>query len=141
MKRTCAVLLAALAVLLAFDLLRGAAANSAGWAGEFNDKKFLNGRAVFQLSIIQEGTKVSVDFDAVYNDGHGCAPLAYGPAKVIDKNTLAFTFDDNLQNAGSGTITRAGDDVIMSIKATRVANRECLVFYGQNMRLKRAGKK
>ncbi len=55
-------------------------AKEAGWTGNYTDKKFLNGQAVFQLNIVQEGSAISVDFDAVYNDGHGCAPQASGPS-------------------------------------------------------------
>jgi hypothetical protein len=59
------------------------------WAGQYTDKKFLGGRAVFQLSIEQSGSAMQVSFDAVYNDGHGAAPEADGPAKVSG-NTLTF---------------------------------------------------
>jgi hypothetical protein len=90
-------------------------AESANWAGNYTDKEFLKGQAVFQLNIIHEGGQISVDLDAVYNDGHGCAPQASAPAKVIDRNRLKFTFTDSSKNAGTGTIMRAGDDVIISI--------------------------
>ena len=114
------------------------AAKDSNWTGNYTDKKYLNGQAVFQLNILQEGETISVDFDAVYNDGHGCAPQGSGPAKAVDKNTLKFTFTDSSNNAGSGTIKRAGDGVILSIKATRVADPRCVVFYGENIRLKPA---
>ena len=116
------------------------AADSPSWAGEYADKKFLNGRAVFQLSIEQSGSAMQVTFDAVYADGHGAAPEGQGSAKVSG-NTLQFTFKDSFGNAGSGTITRAGEDIIVSIKPSHVADARCLAFYGQNMRLKRVGKK
>jgi hypothetical protein len=44
------------------------------WVGEYADKKFLNGQAVFQMSIEQSGTAIQVSFDAAYNDAHGAAP-------------------------------------------------------------------
>ena len=110
-------------------------AKDGAWTGNYTDKKFLHGKAVFQLSILQEGDLISVDFDAVYNDGHGCAPQGNGPAKVAGKDTLSFTFTDTAGNAGTGTIKRAGNDVIISVHAMRVANRSCLVFYGEDIRL------
>jgi hypothetical protein len=54
------------------------AADSAGWAGQYRDDKFLGGRAVFQLTIEQSGTKMQVSFDAAWADGHGAAPEAQG---------------------------------------------------------------
>ena len=59
----------------------------------------------------------------------------FSTAKVAGKETLSFTFTDTAGNAGSGTIKRAGNDVLISVKASRVANRSCLVFYGDNIRL------
>jgi hypothetical protein len=112
------------------------AAEPPSWAGEYSDKKFLNGRAVFQLSIEQSGGRMQVSFDAAWNDGHGAAPEAEGPAK-ISGNTLTFKFEDSFKNSGTGTITRAGDDIIVSLNPTRVADSRCLAFYGKNMRLKR----
>jgi hypothetical protein len=116
------------------------AADAQNWAGEYVDKKFLNGRAVFQLSIEQSGGAMQVTFDAAYADGHGAAPEGQGPAKVSG-NTLQFRFEDSFSNSGTGTITRAGDDIILSMRTTHVADPRCLAFYGQNMRLKRIGKK
>ena len=116
------------------------AAEAPNWAGEYADKKFLNGQAVFELSIEQSGNAIQVSFDAVYNDGHGAAPEAHGPARVAAKDMLEFSFQDSFHNAGSGSIRRAGDDVIVSLKTTRVADSRCLPFYGQNMRLKRVRK-
>jgi hypothetical protein len=123
--------------LLFLGLLNSSAADS-GWAGNYTDKKFLNGTAVFQLNIVQEGNQISVDFDAVYNDGHGCAPQANGPAKVVDKNTLTFTFTDSSNNSGSGTIKRTADGAMISVKPIRVADARCVVFYRDNIRLKPA---
>lgn len=70
-------LLAALMLCLA---LAASSAGESNWSGNYTEKKFLNGQAVFQLNILQEGDAISVDFDAAYNDGHGCAPEANGPA-------------------------------------------------------------
>src|SRR5947209_18500417 len=63
------------------------AADSAGWAGEYRDNKFLGGRAVFQLTIDQSGAPTHVTFDAAWNDAHGAAPEADGPA-TVSGNTL-----------------------------------------------------
>ena len=124
-------------VLAAHLCLAGAGEN---WASQYTDKKFLGGRAVFQLSIEQSGSAMQVSFDAAWADGHGAAPAAEGPASVSG-NTLTFKFEDTFKNSGTGTITRAGEDIIVSIKPTHVADPRCLAFYGQNMRLKRIGKK
>jgi len=116
------------------------AADSPGWTGQYRDEKFLGGRAVFQLSIEQSGSKTQVSFDAAWADGHGAAPEAEGPAKVSG-NTLTFTFKDTFENSGTGTITRAGNDILVSINPTHVVEPRCLAFYGKNMRLKRVAKK
>jgi hypothetical protein len=115
------------------------AADTSSWAGEYRADKFLNGRAVFQLSIEQSGGAMQVTFDGAYTDGHGAAPEGQGPAKVSG-NTLQFKFEDSFGNTGTGTITRTGEDIIVSMKASHVAEARCLAFYGQNMRLKRARK-
>jgi hypothetical protein len=104
------------------------------WAGEYVDKNFLNGKAVFQMSIEQSGNTIQVSFDAVYSDGQG-------PARIRGKDTLNFQWDDSFQNSGTGIITRAGDDVVVAMKTTRVVESRCLAFYGENMRLKRIRKK
>ena len=116
------------------------AADSSGWTGQYRDEKFLAGRAVFQLSIEQSGSKMQVSFDAAWVDGHGAAPEAEGPASVSG-DTLTFKFEDTFQNSGSGTITRAGNDILVSINPTHVVEPRCLGFYGKNMRLKRVAKK
>ena len=110
------------------------------WAGEYADKNFLNGQAVFELSIQQSGNAVQVSFDAAYADAHGAAPDGEGQGKISGKNKVAFNWEDSFHNSGTGTITRAGDDIIVSMKTTHVEEPRCLVFYGQNMRLKRVGK-
>jgi hypothetical protein len=116
------------------------AADSSGWAGQYRAEKFLNGRAVFQLSIEQSGNKMQVSFDAAWADGHGAAPEAEGPASVSG-NTVTFTFKDTFDNSGTGTITRSGNDIIVSINPTHIVEPRCLGFYGKNMRLKRVAKK
>jgi hypothetical protein len=113
------------------------AADSSGWAGQYRDNKFLGGRAVFQLSIEQSGSAIKVSFDAAWNDGHGAAPAAEGP-RSLSGNTLNFKFEDSFGNKGTGTVTRAGNDVLVSINPTHVAEPRCVQFYGKNMRLKRA---
>jgi hypothetical protein len=115
------------------------AADSADWTGEYSDKNFLGGSAVFQLGIAQSGSGWQVTFDAVHKDAHGAAPEAEGPGK-ISGNTLQFQWKDTFSNSGTGTITRAGNDIIVSLKPTHVAEARCLIFYKENIRLKRAKK-
>ena len=115
-------------------------ADPGGWAGEFKNQKLLNGKATFQLSIEQQGGKVQVSFDAVRNDGKGPAPEGQGSA-TASGDTLQFRFEDNFKNAGTGTIKRSVDDVLVSMKATRVGNKDAAMFYGEDMQLKRVGKK
>jgi len=55
-----------------------AAAEAPNFAGEYTDKKFLNGRAVFQMSLERSGNRVSVWFSAGKNDGSGAAPEGQG---------------------------------------------------------------
>lgn len=117
------------------------AADTASFAGEYADKKFLNGQAVFQMSLEQHGNTVAVWFTAVYNDGRGCAPEAEGKGNVTGKGTLEFTFKDGEGNSGNGMITRSGTDLVVSIKPTHVADPRCVVFYKQSIRLKHAAKK
>jgi hypothetical protein len=117
------------------------AAEASNFAGEYADKKFLNGQAVFQMSLEQSGNTVSVWFSAGYNDGHGAGPEAEGKGKITPKGTVEFKFEDSFKNAGTGTIVRAGNDIVVSIKTARVADPRCLAFYKQNMRLQRVGKK
>jgi hypothetical protein len=111
------------------------------FAGEYADRNFLNGQATFQMSLEQSGSTLSVWFSAGYNDGHGIQPVADGTGKVTGKGTVEFTFKDSSRNAGTGTITRAGDDIMVSLKTTRVADQQCLELYRQNIRLKHIGKK
>jgi hypothetical protein len=117
------------------------AGDSATWAGQYADKNFRKGTAVFQLTIEQSGGAIQVSFDAAHNDAHGAAPEGQGPAKISGKDTLAFKFEDSFSNTGTGIIKRAGNDIIVSMNTTHVAEPRCMVFYGDNMRLKRVGKK
>lgn len=117
------------------------AADASSFAGEYADKKFLSGKGVFQMSIEQKGNTASVWFSAGYNDGHGCAPEAEGKGTVTGKGSLQFTFKDGEGNSGSGTITRAGDGIIVSLKSTHTGDPRCVVFYKENMHLKHAAKK
>jgi hypothetical protein len=107
------------------------------WVGEYADKEFLNGQAVFQMSITQSGNTIQIGFDAAYNDAHGAAPDGEGHAEITGKDTLQFKWEDSFKNSGTGRITRAGKDVIVSMKTMRAVDSRCLVFYGQKMRLKR----
>ena len=115
------------------------AAQAQSWAGEYTDKKFLSGSAVFQLSIEQQGRDIQVSFDAAHNDGHGCALEAQAIAKPSGQG-LQFTFQDSSGNTGTGTIAREGAELIVSLKPTRVVTKDCIAFYRENIRLKRVGK-
>lgn len=125
-----------LLTLLAICVSVAAAAGT--WTGEYADKHFQNGQSVFQLSLEQSGNSVSVIFSAVHNNGQGAAPEADGKGTVTKSGAVEFTWQDSLQNSGTGTISRSGPDVLLSLKATHVADSRCLAFYGQNMRLKPA---
>jgi len=116
------------------------AADSPNFAGEYADKKFMSGQAVLQLSLEQQGKKVAIFFSGVRNDGQGAAPEFNTGGTVSSKGIVEFKFEDDLKNSGTGTISRAGDDVVLSIKPTRVADPRCLRFYGDKMRLKRVKK-
>jgi hypothetical protein len=127
------------AVIVLFAAIGLARAADSGWAGQYRDEKFLGGRAVFQLTIEQSGSAMQVSFDAAWVDAHGAAPEAEGPAKVSG-NTLTFTFKDTFDNSGTGTITRAGDDILVTINPTHVVEPRCLAFYGKSIRLKKVKK-
>src|SRR6185295_13016067 len=118
----------------------GLAADSPNFAGEYADKKFMKGQGVLQLSLEQTGNKVSIFFSGVRNDGQGAAPEINATGNVTSKGVVEFKFQDDLKNSGNGSITKAGEDVVLSIKPTRVADSRAMPFYGQNMRLKRVKK-
>jgi hypothetical protein len=128
-------------ILIVVLALVSIAASPPNFTGEFADRKFLDGQAVFELSVEQNGSTVSVFFTAVYSDGHGAAPEANATGEVNSKGIVEFKFEDSFSNTGTGTIKRAGDDVIVSFKMAKVAEPRCLRFYGENMRLKRVAKK
>jgi hypothetical protein len=128
--------LTAAIVFLAGLSLTTQAADSSSWVGQYRDDKFLGDRAVFQLSIEQSGNAIQVSFDAAWDDAHGAAPEAQGPA-TVSGNKLTFKFEDSFGNSGTGTMTRAGNDLLVTINPTHVADSRCLAFYGKNMRLKR----
>lgn len=90
--------------------------------------------------IEQSGDAIQVSFDAAFKDGHGAAPDGGGEAKVRSNNTLEFEWEDSFNNGGTGTIKRAGDGIIVSMKTTRVVDERCLAFYGDSMRLERVKK-
>ena len=115
-------------------------AGAAKFDGEFADKKFLNGQGVFEFSVHQSGNALEIGFDAAYSDGHGATPDATGAGQV-NGNTAQFTWKDSFGNTGTGTISLAGDDIVVSMKAVHVADPRCSEFYRQNMKLKRTGKK
>ncbi len=97
-------------------------------------------QAYFQLSLEQSGNDVSVFFSAGHTDGSGAAPEADGKGKAVG-DKVQFTWSDSFKNSGSGTIKKSGNDVIVSLKTSKVADSRCLEFYGANIRLKPAGKK
>jgi hypothetical protein len=107
------------------------------WVGKYANENFLNGQAGFQLMIEQSGNAIQISFDAAYKDAHGAAPDGGGEAKIAADNELEFKWEDSFSNSGTGTIKRAGDGVIVSMKTTRVVDERCLAFYGDKMRLKR----
>src|SRR6516225_7638896 len=52
------------------------------WTGEYANKNFLNGQAVFEFSIEQSADDIKIAFDAAYNDAHAAAPDGEGQAKI-----------------------------------------------------------
>jgi len=126
-------------VILLATIATALTAGPAKFDGEFADKKFLNGQGVFEFSVHQSGNALDIAFDAAYSDGHGATPDATGAGKV-NGNTAQFTWKDSYGNTGTGTISLAGDDIVVSMRAVHVANPSCLAFYRENMELKRTGK-
>src|SRR4051812_16262637 len=106
------------AVGLAF--IFAAVSAHAQFAGEWADKNF-HGNSVFQLSFEQTGSDVFVFFSANRKDGGGAAPEADGKGKVSGEK-VQFTWSDSFNNSGTGTIKRSGNDLIVSIKTTKVAD-------------------
>jgi hypothetical protein len=124
-------------VVLLITIATTALAAEPNWTGEYVDRNFLNGQAAFQLNIEQSGNAIRVSFDVAYKDAHGAAPDGEGPAKIAANGSLEFKWEDSFKNSGTGRIRRVGEDVILSMKTTRVVDERCLAFYGENMRLKR----
>jgi hypothetical protein len=106
-------------------------------AGEYTDKNFLRGQAAFQMSLEQSENSIQVSFDAGYVGAHRAAPDGGGQARITGKNAPQFHWEDSFNNSGTGTMRQTGDGVIVSMKTTRVVDSRCLVFYGENMRLRR----
>lgn len=124
-------------VVLLISIATTALAAEPNWTGEYVARNFLNGQAAFQLSIEQSGNAIQVSFDAAYKDAHGAAPDGEGLAKIAANGSLEFKWEDSFKNSGTARIRRVGEDVILSMKTTRVVDERCLAFYGENMRLKR----
>jgi len=100
------------AVILLATIGTTLTAGPAKFDGEFVDKKILNGQGVFQFSVHQSGNALDIAFDAAYSDGHGATPDATGAGKV-NGNTAQFTWKDSYGNTGTGTISLAGDDIVV----------------------------
>jgi hypothetical protein len=62
------------------------------------------------------------------NNGSGSAPEAQGVGKINGKGALEFKFEDSCHNSGTGTITRSGDDIIVSLTTTRKVDANCAAF-------------
>jgi hypothetical protein len=124
---------------LAAGFLIATSSARAQFAGEYADKQYLGGQGVFQMSIDGSGNNTQVWFSAVRHSGQGAAPEGQGMGKVSG-NTLTFRFDDSCKNSGTGTITRNGEDIVVSMKLTHTASKDCAAFYGATMHLKHVKK-
>ncbi len=58
-------------------------------------------------------------------------------ATVSGKDRLQFSFHDNQGNTGNGTITRSGDDLLVSLKTTKAVKQDCTKFYRDGIRVER----
>jgi hypothetical protein len=125
-------------IALALSAVITKAVEPSNFAGEY--KISLSGQGVFELSLEQQGDAIQLSFNAAYSDGHGAAPDGSGTGKITPKDTVEFTFEDSFSNTGTGIISRAGKDIIVSMKMANVAEPRCLPFYGENMRLKHVKK-
>ena len=117
-----------------------AAADPGKFDGEFVDKNYLNGQAVFEFSVQQSGNVLNIAFDTAYSDGHGATPDATGVGK-ISGNSALFDWKDSFGNTGTGVITLADNGIVVSMRPIHVADPRCLVFYRENIKLSRIGKK
>ncbi|MGH7982056.1 MAG: hypothetical protein ACREFF_02790 [Candidatus Udaeobacter sp.] len=106
------------AIVFAFS----ASAAHGQFAGESVDKSYQDGSAVFQMSIEGSGNSTQVWFSAIKHTGEGAAPEGQGTGKVTDKGKLEFKFEDSCKNSGTGTITKSGDDIIISVSPSRKAD-------------------
>jgi hypothetical protein len=113
-------------------------ADNANFGGEYANKKFLNGKAIFQMSLEQTGKTFSVWFSATYEDGHGAAPEAQGLGKVSNKGMAEFMFQDNFGNTGIGTIVRVANEIVVTMQMKKIVDARCMEFYGPKIRLKPA---
>ena len=111
-------------------------ADTVNIGGEYANKKFLNGKAIFQMSLEQSGKTFSVWFAATYEDGHGAAPEATGSGKVTDKGTAEFSFTDNFGNTGTGTIVRTANEIVVTMQMKKIVDSRCMEFYGPKIHLK-----
>lgn len=109
-------------------------------AAEYADKSYKGGSAVFQMSIEGSGNNTQVWFSAIRHDAQGAAPEGQGYGKIDNKGVLQFKFDDSCHNSGTGTITKSGDDIVVSMSVTKKADAGCAAFYSSNMKLKRVKK-
>jgi hypothetical protein len=123
-------------LLLVLGIHTSLAVGPESFAGEWADKHY-HGNSVFQLSVEQSGNGVSIFFNANRSDGGGADPEGNGKGKVSG-GAVQFTWTDSFGNAGTGTIRKSGADAILSIKATHVADSRCMMYYGDNIRLKPA---
>lgn len=125
--------------LLTLALTQSPAADSANIGGEYANKRFLNGKAVFQMSLEQTGKTFSVWFSASYEDGHGAAPEAQGLGKVASSGIGEFMFQDNFGNTGTGTIVRAANEIVVTMQMKKTVDARCMEFYAPKIHLKPAG--
>ena len=101
MKPPALITLVIAGIILPLVFVYAAAEN---FTGEFADKTFMNGQAVLQLSLEQNGNKVTIFFSGVRNDGQGAAP-EINAIGTVSGGSVQFKFEDDLKNGGTGTIT------------------------------------
>jgi hypothetical protein len=124
-----------LVAVIAFALCGSSRGQS--FAGEYANNNYQNGSGVFQMSIEGSGKNTQVWFSVGKNNGVGSAPEGQGMGKINGKGTLEFTFEDSCHNSGTGTITRSGDGIIISMTMTRKLDANCAAFYRSNIKLNR----
>ena len=127
-------------LLTAIAFVFSISAAQAQLAGEYADKSYRGGSAVFQMSIEGSGNGTQVWFSAIRHDAQGSAPEGQGYGKMNSKGALEFRFDDSCHNSGTGTITKSGDDILVSMSVTKKADAGCAAFYSASMKLKRVKK-